>query len=67
MLLTDDPRFKRTMELMNSAQYLDGGWPRLLISPAYERSGCPVLRVLCEGRESGMHASSGFDHAATTN
>src|SRR5271166_4910669 len=28
--------------------------------------GAPLLRSL-QGRESGMHASSGFDHAATAN
>ena len=28
--------------------------------------GCPVLRVLCEGRESEMLAPRGFDHVSET-
>ena len=31
-----------------------------------DAAGAPLLRSL-QGREWGMHASSGFDHAATTN
>jgi hypothetical protein len=38
----------------------------LLISTASPHRGCPVLRVLGEGREPEMPAPSGFDHVPTT-
>src|SRR5579862_6990121 len=37
-----------------------GAWPRLLISLASQQNGCPVLRVLCEGRDTEMLAHVGL-------
>ena len=33
---------------------IEGGWPRLLIRWHHQQNGCPVLRVLCEGRDTEM-------------
>ena len=44
-----------------------GGWPRFLISPTSPTRGCPVLRAVCEGRESGMPAQVCYPCRVITN
>jgi hypothetical protein len=53
------------VSLDNADTVIEGG-PRFDLTGITNTVGCPVLRVLGEGRESEMPAPSGFDHVSTT-